>query len=289
MLERMNRMIQISNSEYRMEDEDGKLFQGIEGNAIELTSERGSQEIRALRIVPGADGEHSATYHRISERSSAENLLRRFKAGQMPQVAASRRLRQPPPAFPRGAHFYPQVAALPPLQYDPSATGMQFVDHAANNMRDGTLVKTGSSRIWHKLMHYDAFYNPTQPKILSQSSFSDFIPGPQNIIIPTIEYFMQQYVEGASIKPIRVAPTHDGQLVVLDGHHRLAAGMRLGRQIPLLITLDPVTPFARNWEGVIAQAAPDQEPTAGIPVEEMGSDYTKSTLSEQSEHSSEMS
>jgi hypothetical protein len=132
-------------------------------------------------------------------------------------------------------------------------SGMQLIEHAQQNMRDGVLHLTGTATGERTgKLRYTGVYLPKDPIAITHSQFADFAPGQPALIREHVEFYSEEFNEGenAQISPIEVAPTVEGQLTVVDGHHRLAAGLSLGKPIPLVIDPDTEPPHASNWNGV---------------------------------------
>jgi len=137
-------------------------------------------------------------------------------------------------------------------QHTVNARGAQLVATAQNNMRHGQLVLTGSSFSGRGQMFYHGYYAPAQPMNIASTTFRDFAPGQSRLVKEHLDFYKDEFNEGenAQIEPVELAPTEQGQIGVVDGHHRLAAGLSLGKPVPLSINLDTEPTEAMDWANV---------------------------------------
>jgi hypothetical protein len=130
--------------------------------------------------------------------------------------------------------------------------GAQLVGHAQANMRHGQLILTAQHTSERGQLHYQGHYQPNGAMSVARTNFSDFAPGQAHLINEHLEFYREEFNEGehAQLEPVQLAPTEQGQLGVIDGHHRLAAGLSLGLPIPISINLDTEPAEATNWANV---------------------------------------
>lgn len=153
------------------------------------------------------------------------------------------------------------LAAQPSRQEAINSRGAQLVRVAQSNMRHGQLSLTGSSYSDSGQLFFHGDYHPTSAMNVAGTNFSDFAPGQPHLINEHLDFYRDEFNEGenAQLEPVSLAPTEQGQLGVVDGHHRLAAGLSLGRPVPVTINLDTEPAEATNWAGVRLKDASDSD------------------------------
>jgi hypothetical protein len=122
-------------------------------------------------------------------------------------------------------------------------------------MAHGLLDVSGSMTNEHGLVVHQATYMPAAPGVIVASRFSDFLPAQQNLVAGQLQTYtddLQKVGDAEGMEPIAAAPTPDGNLVLLDGHHRLAAALQTGVSIPVEIhtTVEAGAAVARDWSSV---------------------------------------
>ena len=120
-------------------------------------------------------------------------------------------------------------------------------------MRDGTLTITSAvAGERHGYPQYEAVYTPHRPMNIVGARYGDFVPGQPELVRGHLEFYIEEFRSGAEaeLDQVLAAPTPQGQLVIIDGHHRLAAAAITGRSVKLLIDLETEPAEADNWSGV---------------------------------------
>lgn len=144
------------------------------------------------------------------------------------------------------------AAPVPSPQEIINTTGARLVGTAQANMQHGRLDLTSSYTSSRGQLFYRGTYTPHMAFPIAGTTFRDFAPGQDGLSNEHLEFYRDEFNEGANaqIDPVELAPTEQGQLGVVDGHHRLAAGISLGKSIPVLINLDTEPAEATDWSRV---------------------------------------
>ncbi|HBV39734.1 MAG TPA: hypothetical protein DEF05_08655 [Erwinia sp.] len=140
---------------------------------------------------------------------------------------------------------HPQEAA--------NAPGSHLIKAAQSRMQYGTLSLFGTEtgERYGNLM-YKASYKPHSPMNIENSSYADFLPGQPDLVGEHLEFYKDEFMRGLSERqdPIIAAPTEQGSLVVVEGHHRLTAALATGMPVKLLINADKESADYRDWSNI---------------------------------------
>jgi len=107
-------------------------------------------------------------------------------------------------------------------------------------LKHGTLKHVESRRNSNQQLRHHAIYSPKGSQSILSSNFSDFLPSQHNgkLYKEKLDGLTSYLSECENdLGAILVAHTSEGELMVLDGHHRLAAA--LAANVPLDIEIDP--------------------------------------------------
>jgi len=131
-----------------------------------------------------------------------------------------------------------------------NAAGSRLIKAAQSLMQYGTLSLFGTEtdQRYGNLM-YKASYKPHSPMNIQNSGYADFLPGQSDLVGEHLEFYKDEFRRGLSERqdPIIAAPTEQGPLVVVEGHHRLAAALATGMPVKILINADKEPADYRDW------------------------------------------
>lgn len=131
--------------------------------------------------------------------------------------------------------------------------GADLIKTAQRLMQHGTLSVSGTDtgQRYGNLM-FKATYQPHSPVNIENSSYADFLPGQSDLVGEHLEFYKDEFRRGLSGRqePIVAAPTEQGPLVIVEGHHRFAAALATGMPIKIMINADKESAADQDWSSV---------------------------------------
>jgi hypothetical protein len=122
----------------------------------------------------------------------------------------------------------------------------------------GTLAVTGSKTNSYGSLLHEGKYTPTQAGPIEGSNYADFLPSQAYLIKGKVDGIVAAFGDAEEAGALRVPPivanlTPDGDLMLIDGHHRLAAALLAKAEVNVEIfpsVEEFVEPVGPNWARV---------------------------------------